>query len=166
MITINSNNPNAGSNIFFIFVTGLILILLGASKCEAQGIERMARFDNEPHVITKFAAKPLIFGEDDSLIVLNIMVDSLSQSQQRIIIYAFYPLRVGKSLKIGFENGEIINLPANKTDSNYVEYWVSGPNYVKLKDNKFDYVNFVGVAQCLQIENKAFFRDFLKTAVR
>lgn len=160
-MTINSDNPRAGSNLFFLTVLILILSCLAATKCKGQ-VERTHRYDDAPEVVTKFPSEPMFFGEDASdKIVLNICVDSAAVNKQRIIVYVIYPKEVGKSLRIGLESGYMLKLEPFKVDGGYVEYLVDMDAFVKLRSSRVDYVNFVGVAQCIDIKEKAFFRDFL-----
>lgn len=160
-MTINSDNPNAGSNLFFATVV-LILLMVGCStRCKGQ-TERIHRYDDAPEVVTKFPSEPLMFGDDVSdRIVLNISIDSVSVTKQRVVVFVFYPRKVGTSLRIGLESGDMLNLEPFKVDGGYVEYLVTLDAFLKLRNSRVDYVNFVGVAQCIDIKEKAFFRDFL-----
>lgn len=155
----NSDNPNKGSNRFFVTVVIIILLVLAAGKCKSQ-VERVIRYDNRPEIVTKFPSKPLLFGDN---IVLNICTDSIAPDKQRLIVFVFYPGKVSRSLKIGFENGQSIQLYPFKTDSAYAEYLILPEHFFKMKNFRFDYLNFTGVAQCIDIVDKTFFRDFLRT---
>lgn len=166
MISLKSENPNAGSNLFFLFIVALILTCVVATKMKGQPqIERAHRFTDKQAVVSKFPVEGITFGEDTSTIIsLNICVDSVAPDKQRVILFAYYPGgRVGKAIKIGFENGETITLGLIKSDHEYGEYLVSQSDFRRLREHRFDYLNFVGVAQCISIRDKTFFRDFLKT---
>ena len=159
-MTINSDNPNAGSNLWFATVVFIVLMCFLAGKCKAQ--ERIHRYADAPDVVTKYPQEPLLFGDDASnMIVLNICVDSVSVTKQRVILFVFYPKKVGKELRIGLETGEMVTLEPYKVDGGYAEYLVTLDAFIKLRCCRMDYVNFVGVAQCINIKEKAFFRDFL-----
>jgi hypothetical protein len=154
------NNPNFGSNAFFVTMLIIFLMIFGATKCKGQNIERVTRYGNRPDIVTKFPTKPLLFG--DSSIVLNICTDSIEPHKQRIMVFVFFHDKISQSLKIGFENGEMIQLEPFSIDSTYVEYIVRPEQFYKMKNFRFDYLNFVGVAQCVEIVDKTFFRDFLR----
>ena len=157
------------SNLAFI----CIVLLFLAFYTQGQPSERFKRLNgNLEQVITKSPVKPMKFIEPskvaDSLsesIYLSIYSDSID-AKIKYGIYAYYPKHInvnGAEIKIGFPDGtiDVLKQSVKSQENNYSEFALSETMIDKLKNNKYDYLLFVDIAQCADIKDKDYFMRFL-----
>lgn len=133
-------------NGLIVFV--ICVILLGTLvKCAGQSLIRedigktVKRISTDRSLMF-FVITPT--GGNDTIFV-GLYADSLGVNSYHMSVYIHYPKEVSVNasrLDVGFDKGGIESLESSFIKENYVEYKMTASQHNKLKNYKYEYINF------------------------
>ncbi len=165
METDPNRNRRNGLIVFFIcvFLMGILI------KCAGQPCVDRLKLTSDTNITRIFPCQGMAYEANGKEVFFNIFADSLDPHRYAINIYVYCPKDKklnNPKLLINFEDNETHEIEYRYTDtlSWYVEFSAKAKTFIKLRDYKIDYFNFVNddISYSFFEEKNDFFYVFMR----